>query len=170
MRVVAAEELQAHGHGEAAGRYFQAGEQWLRARLAVDPDNDDHLEWLLGALVGQQKWSQARQVSDRRLATDDGHVSVRGMAAVLAARRGDSVAADGYLANTAPWDRGPAAVYAARVAALQGRREDALSLLRQAIATGVSGWHWVHGTSWQDFESLRGDARFQQLMAGTIAP
>ena len=92
------------------------------------------------------------------------------MAAVLAARRGDSVAAAGYLANTAPWDRGPAAVYAARVAAVQGRREDALSLLSQGVATGVSGWHWVHGTGWQDFESLRDDGRFQQLMAGAIGP
>jgi tRNA A-37 threonylcarbamoyl transferase component Bud32/TolB-like protein len=167
MRVVAAEELQAHGFPQHAARYFSAAEQWLRARLAIDPHQEDHQEWLLGALLGQRKWTQANQLSEQRLAANNAHVSVRGVAAVLAARRGDSMAAAGYLADPPAWDRGQAAVYAARVAAIQGRSEDALTLLGEALASGVSGWHWIHGTTWHDFESLRNDDRFRRLMGIT---
>ena len=170
MRVVAAEELQAHGHGEHAARYFGAAEQWLRARLAVDPEQSDHREWLVGALIGQRKWGQAGQLAEQRVAAEPAHVSVRGPAAVLAARRGDSAAAARHLANPEPWDRGQSLVYAARVAAIQGHTEEALAKLGEAIAAGVGSWHWVHGTSWHDFESLRNEDRFRQLMGGAIGP
>jgi hypothetical protein len=164
MQVVAAEELQAHGRPEDAARYFRAAEAWLHARLAADPKQTDHQEWLLGALIGQRKWEDAYQLAQRRVAENPGHVSVRGTAAVLAARRGDSAAAARYLAGSEPWDRGQAAVYAARVAAIQGRSDDALALLTSGLAVGVSGWHWVHGTGWHDFESLRHDDRFRRVM------
>jgi tRNA A-37 threonylcarbamoyl transferase component Bud32/TolB-like protein len=167
MRVVAAEELQSHGHAEHATRYFVAAENWLRDRLAVDPGQTDHQEWLLSALVGQKKWTPAGVLAEQRVAREPDHVSVRGAAAVLAARRGDGAAATRYLANNAPWDRGQSMLFAARVAAIQGRQEEALSLLGQAVAAGVSGLHWAHGTTWHDFEILRNDNRFRRLMFGT---
>jgi serine/threonine-protein kinase len=170
MRVVAAEELQAHGFGQHATRYFAAAEAWLRERLAADPSNTNHQEWLLGALVGQAKWNEAGRLAEQRVAADPEPVSVRGIAAVLAARRGDATAAARYLANNEPWERGASLLFRARVAAIQGDREGAIALVSQAIAAGVSGLHWAHGTTWHDFASVRDDARFLAMIGGGRSP
>ncbi len=47
--------------------------------------------------------------------------------------------------------------------ALEGRREDALGCLEQAFTSGFGAWDWIAHDP--DLESLRGDPRFQALMA-----
>jgi tRNA A-37 threonylcarbamoyl transferase component Bud32/TolB-like protein/tetratricopeptide (TPR) repeat protein len=164
MRVVAGEELQAHGHGAEAAKYLAAGERWLRARLAEQPGNADHQEWLIGALVGQAHWADAERLVRQRLASLPGHTTTRGLAAVLAARRGDESAAEALMARVDPWDRGTMMLFRARVAAVLGERETAIASLQQASAIGVGSWHWTHGTAWRDFASVRDDPRVGRVL------
>lgn len=89
MRVVAAEQLQAHGYPREAARFFGAAEQWLRAPLAVDPAQDDHQEWLMGALMGQRKWTEASQIAEQRVKANPDPVS--GHSAALGSRRPQAV-------------------------------------------------------------------------------
>jgi hypothetical protein len=156
--------LQAHGHAGEAGRYFQAAEEWLRGRLAIAPDHDDHREWLVSALMGQQKWDEATRMVAARLVEEPDHVTVRGLAAVLAARRGDTAVVARHLHQQQPWERGPMLLFRARVAAIEGQHDQAVALLSEAVAAGVGSWHWVHGTAWHDFELIRSDVRFRRLM------
>ncbi len=160
MRVVAGEELQAHGHAEAATAYFADGERWLRRRLAADPDSDAHGYWLLAALWGQQKWQQARELAEARLIRLGDRLGNRTAVAVLAARMGDTTRAARLLEQGDPWDLGDILLGRARVAAVAGATDRALLLLAQARNTGVSGWHWRHGQVWHDFASARDDPRY----------
>lgn len=164
MLVVAGEELQAHGRPREGQQYLAAGERWLRARLAEQPDQDDHQEWLVGALVGQGRWDDAERVVRDRLARLPGHTTTRGLAAVLAARRGDRAAAEEYLARVDPWDRGTVMLFRARVAAVLGARDEAITLLQQGSALGIGSWHWTHGTAWRDFATIRDDPRVVGLL------
>jgi hypothetical protein len=164
MLVVAGEELQAHGRPREGQQYLAAGERWLRARLAEQPGQGDHQEWLVGALVGQGRWDDAERVVRDRLARLPGHTTTRGLAAVLAARRGDRAAAEEYLARVDPWDRGTVMLFRARVAAVLGARDEAITLLQQGSALGIGSWHWTHGTAWRDFATIRDDPRVVGLL------
>ncbi len=165
MRVVAGEELTAHGRPVEGRRYFVDAERWLRQRLRVVPDSRPHRYWLASALVGQHHWADAAHLFDGLRRQDPDRLLYRGMSAVLAAHAGDSAAASGYLATHDPADLGSWLVYRARVAAVLGHRDEALTLLGQAIHTGVDGWHWIHGTAFSDFEPLLIDPRYRALVA-----
>jgi hypothetical protein len=164
MRVVAAEELQAHGRAEQAASYFVAAERWLRDRLLVAPDHDGHQDWLVSALVGQRKWAEATHLVRLQLAREPERLAARGVAAVLAARSGDRAEAARLLSTYQPWERGEVLLFRARVAAVLGRADEAVTLLGQAVASGVGSWHWTHGTAWHDFESIRTDGRIRRLL------
>lgn len=166
MRVVAGEELLAHGRPDDALRYLAAGERWLRERLAAVPDQDDHREWLVSALMGQQRWDDAERLVTQRLRELPGHTTTRGLGAVLATRRGDRVRAEALLSSVDPWDRGTMLMFRARVAAVVGQRDSALAYLREAVATGVGSWHWVHGAAWHDLATLRQDPRAAAILEG----
>jgi len=160
MRVVAGEELLSHGSPEAAMRYFADGERWLKRRLALDPEHEDHSYWLLSALWGQRRWGEAMEVAEARYHQRPDRMRNRAAVAILASRTGDTTRANTLLAQADPWDRGEWLLMQARSAAVQGRGEEALALLTQARATGVGSWHWRHGQAWHDFETLRDDPRF----------
>jgi TolB-like protein len=160
MRIVAAEELLSHGYPEAAMRYFADGVRWLKQRLVVAPDNEDHSYWLLSSLWGQRHWREAMEVAEARYRQHPDRMRNRAAVAILASRLGDTARASSLLEKADPWDRGEWLLMRARNAAVQGRREEALALLTQALSTGVGSWHWRHGQVWHDFETVRDDPRF----------
>jgi tetratricopeptide (TPR) repeat protein/TolB-like protein len=173
MRAVAAEELMVHGDSAAGVALHREAERWLRDRLRRQPEQADHHFWLATALIGQRKWSDADQVLTRLLRSEP-RLRVRGMAALVAAHRGDRARAERLLRDATPDERGEWLAYRARLAAIFGEREEALQLLGQAIATGVrlsiGGWHWVHGAAVHDFAPLGDDPDLARLLAPVPPP
>jgi serine/threonine-protein kinase len=174
MRTVAAEELMVHGDTVAAMAMHADAERWLRGRLARAPEHADHRFWLATALIGQRKWRAADAELTWLLRTQTPRLRLRGMAALVAAHRGDRARAERLLRDAAPDERGEWLAYRARLAAIFGEREDALRLLGEAIATGVrlsiGGWHWVHGAAVHDFAALGDDPDLVRLLAPVPPP
>jgi hypothetical protein len=165
MRVVAGEELTAHGRAADARRYFAAAEGWLRVRLAIHPDDLAHRYWLASALVGQRKWGEAASVLRRLVRDDPERLLYRGMLAVLVARSDGAEAGRRILGEAPPHDRGEWLVFRARIAAISGDHEGALAQLGDALRTGVDNWHWTHGTAHADLAPLLDDPRYLRLVA-----
>jgi tetratricopeptide (TPR) repeat protein len=165
MRVVAGEELAAHGQPAAATRYFEDAERWLRARLAIHPENESHRYWLASALIGRGEWQDALAQLHELIGTDPERLLYRGMAASLTARLGNEVRAAEILGEADPADRGEWLVFRARIAALGGDTDRALALLGDALRAGVGNWHWTHGTAQADLAAMLDDPRYQRLVA-----
>lgn len=163
MRVVAAEELVAHGFAGQAVRYFADGERWLKARLVQDPGSIPHREWLGSALIGQGKWTEAETLF-LALMEEQPRLRHRGPAAVLAARRGDLALANRRLGSDPPYLAGEQLMYRARIAAVSGDRGRALALLTDAVRTGVDNLHWIHGNAGRDFLALAADPKYKALV------
>jgi hypothetical protein len=80
------------------------------------------------------------------------------------ARQGQGEAALARLGEPGPNARGEHTVYRARIAAILGEADRAISLLAEALGQGVEGWVWVHTGAWQDFSGMRKDSRFHRVM------
>ena len=120
--------------------------------------------------MGQRRWDDAERLVVERLRDAPGHTTTRGLAAVLAMRRGDRRRADSLLASVDPWDRGTMLMFRARIAALVGQQDSAVALLREAVTAGVGSWHWVHGAAWHDLVALREDPRAAAILDGREPP
>lgn len=163
MLVIAAEELHVHGTGDAEPRYRQAV-AWLEERLATQPGNRNHRDWLASALIGLGQHDSAERVLQGLWRERPERFGTRGQLALIAARRGDRAAADRLLADAPRHLRGEQSLFRARVAAILGDREGALNHLRAALRSGVDNWHWATHHAWPDFALLRDDQRFMALV------
>jgi hypothetical protein len=168
MREVAAEEFGVHRSGDSTAAYAEAA-RWLEARLADDPTHRDHRSWLSQAMLGLGRYDRAEQLLDGLDREGPERLYHRGQLAALAARRGNAPLAMRRLRAAPSASLGEYAVYEARVAALLGHREEAIAKLSEAIALGVSNWHWMQHEMQRDLASLAGDARYERLIA-PIAP
>jgi tRNA A-37 threonylcarbamoyl transferase component Bud32/tetratricopeptide (TPR) repeat protein len=166
MLVTAAEEFRLHGGGSAEARYLEA-KAWLDERLAVSPDNTAHWTWLAWALTGLHQSDSAERVWLRVDQADPGRASTRGRLAVLAARRGDTAAAERWLAGTSRHELGVSLFQRARVAAILGDESAALKNLGDALRAGVDNWHWHLHEAWEDLALLHDHPRFAELVGTT---
>jgi predicted Zn-dependent protease len=113
-----------------------------------------------------ERWDEARAAYQRLALSNSSSVMARAALGALAARRGDRPEAeqmDRWLAAHAGTG-GIETLARARIAALLGQRERAVTLLRQAFDKG-QGRVFVHFDP--DFESLRGFAPFDDLLRPT---
>jgi serine/threonine-protein kinase len=156
--VLAAEELLAHGRAGEARRYHERAIAWLEQQIAVDPDFGPHYEWLGNAYYDTGRWRDALEALDRAAELRPERTSLRYSAAVAAARLGVADA-ESRAGPPEPWERGPHTLFRARIALARGDRERAMSLFSEAVAEGVDGLPWVHGTAVRDLIEL-GDARW----------
>ena len=128
-------------------------------------DSVGALHGLREALYLAESWGDAQRLSERLRARDTAAVEEWGWLGVVAARRGDTataIHADSVIAHRAwPFAQGGPAVSRADLAALLGRREEAVALLARALAEGaiVSAVHTD-----PDLESLRGYPPFEALL------
>ncbi len=166
MLVTVAEEFRLHGGGSAESRYREA-KAWLDERLAISPDNTAHWTWLAWALAGLHQADSAERVWRRVDQVDPGRASNRGRLAALPAQRGDTAAAERWLAGTSRHELGVSLFQRARVAALLGDESAALKHLGDALRTGVDNWHWHLHEAWEDFASLHDHPRFTELVGAT---
>ena len=158
----AALELRAHGAAATAASLLAS----IVARRGPAPtgeaDAGPCLWNLFTAHYYAGRWREAGAIYARRVAEDSGDVKAHTALAALAVRRGDRA----ELAEQRNWlarhdGVALAALGLARVAALQGRRDEAVAFLARALQRGIER-HFVHIDP--DLESLRAYPPYQQLM------
>ncbi len=161
--VVVGNELMVHGYREEARALFER---------AVIRCNEHPDERAFGAspgiaLYGAGRWAEAeRHFQDADAAGPEVHN--RGFLAAVAAQLGDSMTSarmEGWLSTEGAKAEAPgwATFYRARAAAIEGRRERAVELLRLALDEGF-GYEWGNGMhSDPDLLPLRGYAPYEEL-------
>jgi tetratricopeptide (TPR) repeat protein len=140
-------ELAVHGDTVAARQAAARGVAWYRIRPTEERATlEERLvaTWSL-ELLGE--YAEAEEMVRQLLAEDSANVDFRGELAGLAAERGDTALADTLdrwlAAQPAARVSWSASVYRARVAALLGRRDDAVARTRDALDEGA--WPmWIH--------------------------
>ena len=170
----AALEFREHGHPEAYRRAI--GQALDAARIAGTTDTAGVAaqQGLAMVLYAAERWEEARAVYAGLHRADSNNMEFLGGLGVSEARvghRAEAEALAGRLATINPpysWGRSP--FWRARIAALLGDRDRAVSLLREAIARGISCALRLAGPPMEDchremdFESLRGYAPFDELL------
>jgi len=163
MMVIAGEELDAHGHGEQAGVYYERAERWLANQLTRDPSHRAHRYWLGSSYYDRGRWSEAEPYFESLVEDYPADQTFRGLWALAAAHRGDRATAWARLGAAPQFERGGYTANRARVAAVSGDPEQAIALWSEALAEGVSGLVWLHASARRDLVSLAADPRFARL-------
>ena len=159
-------ELRAHGHPAEAQRLLVRTAAWFRRRPpdeALATQRSPCLWHLFNAAYYAGEWEEARN-SYARLAAEDTLATLpRAALGALALRRGDTEEAgqaDAWLARHPRGASGP--LLRARLAALAGRRDEAVRLLREAFGKGLQGRMYLHIDP--DLDSLRGHPPYEALV------
>ena len=153
--VLAGQELLAHGNREDGRRFLARGINWLRAELAIHPEERGHRFWLGSALYGLNRWPEAADIFRQLSVESPARADYSWEAALALLRNGaDSTEVAQWLRAPTPREQGVFAVYRGRIALIQGNREAALSIFADALRFGVEGLAWVHAAAVPDFEML----------------
>ncbi|MDQ3309775.1 MAG: tetratricopeptide repeat protein, partial [Gemmatimonadota bacterium] len=162
----AANELRAHGKTEAAQQAANRAVAWYTAQPAKQQGVETHRYGLGLALYQAGRWSEARTLFQSLAAEKPDNVSYQGYLGVVAARTGDRATAARISQALGSLDRpylfGQYLYWQARIAAVLGERERAVTLLTNAYTEGRSYDASVHAE--MDFESLRGYPPFRELL------
>jgi len=164
----AAKELKAHGDESVYGEVAERELAWYRSQSAEEQNDPTDLRATIGILELLHRYDEAkvmlvRMAADSALQQDS--IQTIGDLAVLAALRGERAEAarkDRELAAMkGPYLSGQPTLYRAEIAAILGKRDDAIALLRDAIAQGITPSD-VHNEP--AFASLWGYSTFKELM------
>ncbi len=162
------QELLAHGHRPEAVAAAQRAMQWLASRPIGERNTLSHRLLQARALEMTGDYDGAEIIVSELLRGDPQSVPYRGLAGVLAARRGNMANADQIAASLAAGQRGDRSERArmlarAQIAAVMGKSAEAVSLL-QSIP------HRAHPDDVQLFHSdpafygLRDNAKFKAFV------
>lgn len=163
MMVMVGEELAVRGDTAAARTWFLRAVDWYRTRAFEPGAPNGHREWLGQAQYHLGDDAAAARTYAALVADDSTRLLYRGTLMLARARTGDRRALR-LLGGAGPNELGLHTVYRARLAAVEGDLDRAIALLTEALGQGVDGWAWVHTGAWRDFQSLRGDPRFQRIL------
>jgi len=163
--VQVAEELHAHGHGDAARRMFGRAARWYAGLPEDDPES--YGTWRAEALLYLGKAEAADSVLDKFRARRPEDLWATGYAGIAAAMRGDRAGAEKALAFLRSIDdpyvqRGQRLMLQAAITAWLGRKSEAIPLLRRAFSEGLRYGILPHSGGMLD--PLRDDPSFQALM------
>jgi tetratricopeptide (TPR) repeat protein len=164
--VVAGEELTAHGLVDEGAKYLQRGRGWLEQQLKIHPGDVNHRYWMGSVLYDLAAWKESALVFRRLSAEAPDRLDYRGLAAVAAARTGDARAED-RLGDVNPSERGTLVMYRARLAAIRGDHDAALTLFSEAVRRGLRGLPWVHASAFRDLAPFRNDQKALPLSLRT---
>jgi DNA-binding SARP family transcriptional activator/tetratricopeptide (TPR) repeat protein/TolB-like protein len=161
----AAAELRAHGQAKAAARALDQALAWYRTRPEAERQ-EGHRPALAQTLYAAERWADARALFEELAAEQPENVHYLGHLGTLAARRGERREAERIAAalapSTQPYLRGAHTLWRARIAAQLGDREQALLLLREALAQGQPYGLWLHTDL--DLDPLRHQRAFRELL------
>jgi tetratricopeptide (TPR) repeat protein len=167
VMLVAAAELREHGKRDHSLKYARRAVQWYRDKMAAGAILGKEGSVLLGeALYAAENWEEARSVFSRLSLHDGGDIEPLGRLGAVAARLAHMEEA-ARIANLLravdrPFLFGRQHYLRARIAALRGEREQAVSLLREAIARGLP--FGVQLLCDMDLEPLRAYLPFKNLV------
>jgi tetratricopeptide (TPR) repeat protein len=176
VAAITALEFRAHGYRDAAGAVFRRSIAWYRKRADAPDASPFDRYGLARTLYWAGQWQAARDQVTRLLAESPEDMDYLGMAGVTAAREGDRGNAlrigERLAAVTRPYPLlGHPTLWRARITALIGDREQAVTLLRQAISEGLMPLDVAQGLGYPmwlhrdiDFEALRNYLPFQAIL------
>jgi tetratricopeptide (TPR) repeat protein len=164
--VVAAEELLRRGRIDDGRRYGARAIAWLTARLADEPRNRAHRYWLGSVLYDLGRFDAARPYFESLAREFPSRLEYRGLAALTAARRSDMSAATRWLGPAAPFEVAEHLVFCARIAAINGKTDDALTFLTSAAEHGIEHYAWLAGAAFRDLAALEKTPRGFALLNG----
>lgn len=188
--LVAALELQAHGHETAAARIrARALDRFRRVNkepfvgyyapewMPLRDGGYRPAEFIRASVVDRVvpallylsgEYDAADSMSRVLLRDPEDPVFPRGLLGVVAAKQGKRAEAERWSAELSALERpymyGDNTLWRAQIAALLGDRREAVELLRQAFAEGLGSGGWSLAHVLPEFEELRGDAEFRRVM------
>ncbi len=134
-------EFAVHGDTVASRQAAARGVAWYQARPAAERDSPEEQLIVASSLEMLARYQDAQRILERLVADDSSNVDFRGNLGGVAAESGDTALADAMddwlaaqPASRAGWS---ASIYRARIAALQGRDDDAMARLREAFDAGI---------------------------------
>jgi DNA-binding SARP family transcriptional activator/tetratricopeptide (TPR) repeat protein len=141
LMAIAARELRAHGHEDAALTFLDRALEWHLGRPGDGRAPDSRAA--LGILLYDTgRWADARDIFSRLAAEEPDRLLYQGYLGVSAARLGDRESAeriDAWLRDLEqPYLWGAHNHWRARIAAISGEHERAVRLLQDAFAQGTS--------------------------------
>jgi len=158
-------ELRAHGDGAAADSAFTRALRWYADRPLGEQATVGGRAKVAMTLYVAGHRDEARRIYERLAREDPRAIEYRGYLGVLAARSGhrtEALAVERSLGELrGPSPLGRHTYWRARIAALVGERERAVTLLRESLQQGKE-YFPVHLEA--DFETLRALPSFQELM------
>jgi tetratricopeptide (TPR) repeat protein len=169
---VAALELRAHGYAKEGQNFAREALEWARSRKPQDAETREN-RWLMGEILYLLGHLQEAREFYLGLAEELPGASyelygiyARARLGSIAYHTGEVEEADRIYRELVALDRpflyGEHLMNAACIAALRGEKEEAVDLIRQALAQGFSWDIWVHREP--AFESLRDYPPFQELL------
>jgi tetratricopeptide (TPR) repeat protein/predicted Ser/Thr protein kinase len=160
----AGRELRAHGYRQASLQVLERAVRWFESR-PEESETWGHRHTLGEVLYEAERWEEAQDIFNTldKDYPDDRHILV--YLGCLAARRGDNEEAYRISSLLENMDKsyifGQHTFYRARIASLLGEKENAVSLIREALAQGVD-YTELHPV--MDFEPLQDYPPFQELI------
>ena len=165
---ITAEELQAHGHEQAAREILLRGIEWFQNQPAEQHQLPNFRADLGRALYQAGEWGRADSLFADLAAEYPDRAPYQGYLGMLAARRNDHGEAERIIQvlegmKKQPYGPGGPAAFQARIAAPLGQKERAMNFLREHInsgrlTTGIS-YHQDRDLAW-----LRDLPAFQALL------
>ncbi len=164
--VMAAQELRAHGHADAARKVAGRAANWYAAHLAKEPAKERLAAEQLWALCLLEQWDEARSSAVKSATVFPDSIDMNGYQGLLAARAGDRKGAESASTSLTRFRTGDALAEAtywrACIAAQLGDREGAVALLREAFTQGVPLIVAAHA-DWR-LDPLQGYVPFEELI------
>jgi tetratricopeptide (TPR) repeat protein len=164
LMLLVATELGTHGHPEAQARVAARAVSWYQHRPAAVLDQPKLRQELGRALLLAGRLDEAAAIARELLTADASNHRHHQLAGQVAARRGDRTAARRNLTALAALEdqRGEVFLARARLAALLGEREAAITWLREGLARGLELGVPLHRD--RDLATLRGWPPFDELV------
>ena len=161
----AAQELRAHGHEQEATALFRRAATWARTQTTTESAGSHTAALLARALQQSGDYATADSIHRARLSENPSRVDDLGWSGVSAARRRDTAEARNFMrrlgALDTPYLRGVNTLWCAKIAAVLGNKDEAVRLLSQAMAKGVSV---EDAHTWAEMSALRGHAPYEELV------
>jgi serine/threonine protein kinase/tetratricopeptide (TPR) repeat protein len=161
-----AKELREHGYDEAYRDLANRAVEWFKVRLASQEITETLRSDYARALYWAERWDEAQDEYEQLTAEFPDNFNYLGYLGILAARKGDREKAQQISENLKNIDRpyimGAHTYWRACIASLLGEKEQAVSLLREALTQGQS--YGISLLREMDFESLRDYKPFQDLL------
>ena len=148
MLMTAAREVRAHGDSAMAADLLQRSERYYTALPAAEQSLPETRRALARVLSTEGRWSEAGAIYGDLFRADSTAVEHQGGFGVTSVHLGDSATALRLLqslrSDRTPYRFGQPALWAARIATVLGRREEAVALLHQALKDGLARGYQLH--------------------------